>query len=182
MWRSLSRTYPFVSSVTSQLTSSSKKKVKSANRVDSGLEDEDGAEEPAPKKKSAPKKVKLDDDENPRKQIPNGIPRALDGIKVIYSGTMQLNRDTCKATAERYGATVVNKLEQADYIVLGANPGDKKLRDIRDKGLETIAEADFFKLLQTGVPREKCHRMALAAAAAADDEDSEPAPKKQKKK
>ena len=95
---------------------------------------------------------------------------------------MSMDRKTCEAAAKKYGAQVINKLEETDYIILGTRPGDKKVKEINEKSLETISEAEFFELLKNGVPQEKRDRMAAAAeAAAAAAEDGEPVTKKQKK-
>ena len=155
------------------------KKVKSPEPED---EDEvrDDAEEEAPKakkaapKKAAPKKAKAVDDS--RKQIPEGKEDAFEGLKVLFTGTFKIDRKTCEATAKTYGAEVIKKLEDTDYIILGTKPGQKKIDEINEKGLETITEDEFFEMLKTGVPEGKRDRMAAAA-----EEKDEPAPKKQKK-
>jgi len=114
-------------------------------------------------------------EENARKQIPEGIPDALEGLKLLFTGTFDaMDRDTSKATALKYGAKVVTKLDLADYIILGVKAGPKKLEEIEQKGLETLDEDGFFALLEEGVPQEKRDRMAEKA-------DAQPAKKKQKK-
>jgi BRCT domain type II-containing protein len=104
------------------------------------------------------------------------MPNALKGLKVLFTGTLDIDRKTCEATAKKYGAKVISKLEETDYIILGTKPGPKKVETIAQNGLDTISESEFFDMLKTGVPKEKRDRMAAAAA-----DDGEPATKKQKK-
>jgi len=96
-------------------------------------------------------------------------------VKLLFTGTFDaMDRDTSKATAVKYGAKVITKLEDTDYIVLGVKAGQKKLDEIEAKGLETVDEAGFYELLQNGIPDEKRERMEAKA-------EAEPAKKKQKK-
>lgn len=86
------------------------------------------------------------------------------------------DRSRNQATAEKYGATVLNvgKISETDYVILGTKAGAKKLEEIEAEGLETLDEAEFLELLQTGVSAEKRERMAAKAS-------EQPAKKKQKK-
>ena len=141
-------------------------------------EDEDGAgddEAPKSKKKAAPK---AEGAKSTRTNIPDGKPNVLKGLKVLFTGTMSMTRETSKATAEKYGAKVITKLEDTDYVILGTQPGPKKLETIEEHDLDTITEDEFFEILQNGVPQEKRDRIAQKAA---ESEASEPAKKKQKK-
>lgn len=126
---------------------------------DDDAEDDDvEEEEPAPKKKkaapkkaAAPKKEKAAPKKNEKATtIPEGKPDALKGLKLLFTGTFEIDRKTCEATAQTYGAVLSKKLEDADYIVLGTRPGAKKLQQIQDDGLDTMTEAEFFHLLKTG--------------------------------
>ncbi|KAK7751106.1 hypothetical protein SLS62_006935 [Diatrype stigma] len=96
-----------------------------------------------------------------RKQIPEGKPNCLRGLKLLFTGTFEtMDRRTSLATAARYGAEVVTKLEETDYVVVGLRAGPKKLREINEKELETISEEEFFHILEHGVSPEKRKRMA----------------------
>ena len=146
---------------------------------------DDDAEEEAPKSKKAaskkaapPKKAAASSSTSEKKTIPEGKPNALKGLKVLFTGTFDaMDRKTSEATATKYGATVIKKLEETDYIILGTRAGQKKLDEIEDKGLETIDEDGFFEILKNGVPKEKRDRMAAKTAAETD----EPPKKKAKK-
>ena len=172
---------------------------------DEESEGEEDAEEAPKTKKAAPKK-KVDES---RKVVPEGTPNALHDLKVLFTGTLDTDRKTSEAAAVKFGATVVNKLEETDYIILGKRPGecidsiaqseslcsafylsfsgDKKIAQIEKEGLETISEPQFLEMLETGVPKEKRDRMAAKAAKAAkaaeadQGESAQPAKKKQKK-
>ncbi|KAI9707089.1 MAG: hypothetical protein M1836_000049 [Candelina mexicana] len=88
-----------------------------------------------------------------RKTIPSGKPNSLSSLKLIFTGTFNtMDRKTSKATTEKYGGHIISKLEDADYVVLGTQAGPKKLKIIKEKGLTTIDEEGFFKLLQGEKP------------------------------
>ncbi len=107
-----------------------------------------------------------------RKKIPEGKPNCLRGLKILFTGTFEtMDRKTSIATAVRYGADVITKLEDTDYIVVGLRAGPKKLQEINEKELETINEEEFFQILENGVSREKRERMA--ARRRADEEARE---------
>lgn len=97
-----------------------------------------------------------------RKKIPEGKANCLRGLKLLFTGTFEaMDRKTSLATAARYGAEVVAKLEETDYVVVGLRAGPKKLREINEKELETIGEDEFFHILEHGVSPEKRARMAV---------------------
>lgn len=148
---------------------------------DEEMADGEEAEAPAPKSKrgaaskasTAAKSTKAAEKDDPRKHIPDGKPDSLAGLKVLFTGTFDIDRKTSEATAIKYGARIITKLEDTDYIILGARAGPKKLDTIAEHGLETIDEGQFYEMLKTGVPEEKRQRMAEKGEAA-------PAKKKQK--
>ena len=90
---------------------------------------------------------------NKRKNIPEGKPDALQGLKFLFTGTLDLlDRNTAKKTVEEHGGSVITNLEKTDYIVLGTNCGPKKLDTIKEKNLTTISEEAFFQLLEGKKP------------------------------
>lgn len=114
-----------------------------------------------------------------RKTIPKGIPGCLEGVKILFTGTFEtMDRNTSIATAKKYGADVVTKLEDTDYIVLGFRAGPKKLETINELELETITEQQFFDILEGGLSQDKKERMANKRKA---DEEEEPEGHKAKK-
>ena len=123
-----------------------------------------------PAKKAAPKKAAA----KPAKEIPDGKPGSLQGIKLLFTGTFDMDRNMCNTTAEHYGATIIKKLEDCDYIILGNKAGPKKIEEIQEKGLDTLSEPEFLEMLKTGVPEEK-------RAQIADMPSPEPPRKKLKK-
>ncbi|ORY60098.1 uncharacterized protein BCR38DRAFT_412299 [Pseudomassariella vexata] len=148
--------------------------------------DDEEAEEVKPKKpakKPAGKKIALAI--TSRKTIPKGKPNCLKGLKVLFTGTFNtMDRKTSVAAAEKYGAQVITKLEDTDYIILGTRAGPKKLEIINEHELDTITEEEFFQILENGVSKEKRESMAArrAADAAEGPEESEGPPKKRSRK
>lgn len=142
-------------------------------------EEEEEEEPETPKKaaKPAPKKTKSNNIKaalNPasRKTIPKGKPNCLRGVKILFTGTFNtMDRVTSIATAKKYGADVITKLEDTDYIVLGDRAGPKKLQVINELELETITEEEFFDILESGVSDDKRERMENKRKA---DEEEEP--------
>lgn len=98
------------------MTSSKKKMSKKAKKSEP---EEDGEDKPDGEG-SSPKKAK--DIKDSRKTIPDvagAKPDALKGLKLLFTGTMDIDRKTCEATAVMYGADVMSKVEDTDYVVLG---------------------------------------------------------------
>ncbi|KAK8068813.1 hypothetical protein PG994_005429 [Apiospora phragmitis] len=144
-------------------------------KVEDGDEEEE--EEKKPVRRSRMKKTAVVPATH-RKKIPAGKPNCLEGLKLLFTGTFEtMDRKTSVATAIQYGAQVIAKLEDTDYIVLGTRAGPKKLMEINEKELETISEEEFFQILQNGVPQEKRDRMAARQAA---DEEEEPEEEEEK--
>ena len=120
----------------------------------------------AASKSAASKQPAQDSEEdNPRKHIPEGKPDCLAGLKVLFTGTFKIDRKTSEATAVKYGARIIAKLEDTDYIILGTRAGPKKLEVIAEHGLETIDEDQFYAMLKNGVPEEKREKMAAKGGA-----------------
>lgn len=90
-------------------------KGKKRTRDDSVVESEDELATESPTKT---KKTKAVNEE--RKTVPQGVPNGLKGFKFFFTGTMEKDRKTCEATARKYGGVVSGKIEDADYVVLGA--------------------------------------------------------------
>ncbi|KAK5118601.1 hypothetical protein LTR85_008066 [Meristemomyces frigidus] len=106
--------------------------------------------------------------------MPAGKPGALSDLKVLFTGTFNMDRNTCIATAKGFGATVQTApARDTDYVFLGSQAGPKKLEIIEQYGLETVDEQGFQQLLKNGVPQEKRNRIAARAS-------GEPATKRQK--
>jgi BRCT domain type II-containing protein len=84
---------------------------------------------------------------------------------------------TAEATAKKYGANAVSKLENADYIVVGKKPGDKQAAKIADSEAIQLTEEQFVDLIVTGLP-ERFKRLADEGEEAEEERPS----KKQKQK
>ena len=52
-------------------------------------------------------------------------------------------------------------LQDADYVVVGAKPGPKKMQEISDAGIKTMSEAEFMQRIKgdspstSGPPKKK---------------------------
>ncbi|ETS82922.1 hypothetical protein PFICI_04798 [Pestalotiopsis fici W106-1] len=144
-----------------------KKEIKSEPKDDEDEKEEDDdddaeEEETAPKPtkgKKGPPKTAINAKTH-RKTIPQGEPDCLAGLKLLFTGTFEtMDRKTSIATAIKYGAEVITKLEDTDYIVIGTRAGPAKLKKINELELETISEEEFFQILEHGIPEEKKQRM-----------------------
>ena len=103
-------------------------------------------------------------------------------MRILFTGTFEtMDRNTSIATAKKYGADVVKKLEDTDYIVLGFRPGPAKLKIINELELETITEQEFFDILEDGLSEDKKERMENKRKADEEEEPESPAPKKRKR-
>ncbi|CAJ2503526.1 Uu.00g109200.m01.CDS01 [Anthostomella pinea] len=135
------------------------------------------APRPSKKRAAAPSNTAVKHAKTGRKVIPQGQPDCLAGLKLLFTGTFDnMDRKTSVATAMKYGAEVISKLEDTDYIVIGTRAGPNKLREINEKELETISEEEFFQILENGIPQEKKGRMEnrrLADRNESPEEDDE---------
>jgi len=70
----------------------------------------------------------------------------------MLAGTLHhMDHKTFTQTVEIYGGTIVSKLTEADFIVVGTKPG-KKVDDATDAKVETISEAEFFEEIGADYP------------------------------
>ena len=58
-----------------------------------------------------------------------------------------MDRATCEATAEKFGAQVGKKIADVDYVVLGTKPGAKKTEEINNTGVKTMTEREFLDMI-----------------------------------
>lgn len=68
----------------------------------------------------------------------------------MFTGTFDMDRKTCEATAVTYGAQVVKTVNQADCVVFGAKPGQAKVDEVEKRGKKSINEAKFKEWLTNG--------------------------------
>lgn len=84
-----------------------------------------------------------------KKQIPQGRANSLDSLTLLFTGTFEsMDRATCEATAEKFGANVGKKITDVNYVVLGAKPGAKKLEEISSSGVKTMTEGEFLSMIE----------------------------------
>ncbi|PSQ02027.1 DNA ligase (NAD(+)) LigA [Halobacteriales archaeon QS_4_69_31] len=73
----------------------------------------------------------------------------LAGLTVVFTGTLErFTRSEAQELVERHGGSATSSVSgNTDYLVVGANPGQRK-RDAADEhGVETLDEAGFLDLL-----------------------------------
>ncbi|KAF3020253.1 hypothetical protein E8E14_012433 [Neopestalotiopsis sp. 37M] len=103
----------------------------------------------------------------------------LAGKKILFTGTFDtMDRKQAKQEAEKHGAKVISAIPKGDgldFIVLGANAGPNKLKEIEDRGLQTVTEQEFLEM--TDNDGEKTSSQGKKRANPADSE-----PKQAKKR
>ncbi len=73
---------------------------------------------------------------------------ALEGKKILFTGTLSRPRDEYRRMAESQGANVASSVSKAlDYLVVGENPGSK-LAKAQALGITILDETAFMALLQ----------------------------------
>ncbi|TIB26034.1 hypothetical protein E3P88_01310 [Wallemia ichthyophaga] len=90
------------------------------------------------------------------KSIPEGAPGCLSGLTLVFTGELDnVGRDSAVEAAKRYGAKVTAAPSgKTSYVILGREPGPKKLQTIQDKGLKTLDEDGFCNLIATTSPSQ----------------------------
>lgn len=88
--------------------------------------------------------------------IPQGSPGCLNGLTLVFTGELDnVGREAAVDAAKRYGAKVTAAPSgKTSYVILGREPGPKKLQTIQDKGLKTLDENGFCNLIATSSPSQ----------------------------
>ncbi|PLW05836.1 hypothetical protein PCASD_04003 [Puccinia coronata f. sp. avenae] len=83
------------------------------------------------------------------KPIPQGAENCLAGLTFVFTGELEsITRDEANALCNKYGGRVsVRPSNKTSFIVLGSDPGAKKLELIRKNNLKTINEDGFLDLI-----------------------------------
>ncbi len=82
----------------------------------------------------------------PLKKVETGIETALSGKKLVFTGSLSMERSDAKAAAESAGAKVTGSVsKKTDYVIVGTDPGSK-LDKARELGIRVITEGDFREL------------------------------------
>ncbi|KAI9664659.1 MAG: Replication factor C subunit 1 [Bathelium mastoideum] len=131
-------------------TSSKKRKEQVASDHEQEDDDEEVVEEEKKPSKStkAPSKKQKSDARKP--EVAEGSPDCLDGLQFVISGTLDgFTRDQAKAlVVNRGGKTLSSISSKVDYVILGANPGAKKLEQIEELELQTLDLDGFNNLIR----------------------------------
>lgn len=71
---------------------------------------------------------------------------SLEGVNIVFTGTMSGSRDKMKADAKAKGATVQSGVNgKTNILCCGDKVGQKKLDAARDKGVEIITEEQYWE-------------------------------------
>jgi NAD-dependent DNA ligase len=98
-----------------------------------------------------------------RAAVPEGDTHSLIGHTYMLAGTLHnMDHKTFMQTVEVYGGTYTNKIDDAQYLVVGANPG-KKADDAPDKGVTIIDEERFFEAIGADYPDPPAKRVKKSA-------------------
>jgi DNA ligase (NAD+) len=75
--------------------------------------------------------------------------KRLEGKTLVITGSLEsMNRDEAKEKIRLQGGRATSSVSaRTDYLVVGSDPGDTKLRDARSAGVQTIDEKHFRKLV-----------------------------------
>ena len=73
---------------------------------------------------------------------------ALDGLTVVFTGSLSVTRDAAADLIERHGGAVTGSVSgNTDYLVVGENPGRTKRDDADENGVPILDEDAFADLL-----------------------------------
>lgn len=79
--------------------------------------------------------------------VSSGNARPLEGVTLLFTGTLSMPRGRAKQLAEAAGAVVLGSVsKRLRYLVIGGNPGSK-LDKARQLGVAVLDEAAFLRLL-----------------------------------
>jgi BRCT domain type II-containing protein len=132
--------------------------ITSSDIADDDNADDEPEAEPEIKKTKTAKKAKAAKGEGAAKKVskraavPEGEPQSLVGHTCTLAGHLHhMDHKTFVQTVEIYGGTYTSKLADANFLVVGANPG-KKAQEAADLGLNTITEETFFEAIGADYP------------------------------
>ena len=69
---------------------------------------------------------------------------------MLFTGTFDMDRKTCEASAVRAGATIATTVKSSDVVVFGKKPGQKKVDEVEERGIRNIDEVEFHQWLKEG--------------------------------
>ncbi|KAI9714275.1 MAG: hypothetical protein M1820_000235 [Bogoriella megaspora] len=126
------------------------------NDDDDDDDDEDNDEEPIKPTKAAKgsskggAKAKKTNDDSNKPDPPQGSPDCLEGLAFVISGVLEgYTRDQAKALVVNHGGKTLSSISKnVDYVILGTNPGEKKLEQIEELELKTIDYDGFCELVK----------------------------------
>ncbi|CAG8492742.1 13931_t:CDS:10 [Dentiscutata heterogama] len=146
----------------------SKKNAKKTPKTDTNLDQSENVpEEPKvdPGKSRTSKRAKEDDSysEAPKKkqpkttpppsepkEVPEGAENCLFGKTFVFTGDLEtLSREDAQDLIKRYGGKVTTTpSSRTTYVVVGDNPGPKKLEKIKQHNIQTLTEDELLDLIK----------------------------------
>ncbi len=89
---------------------------------------------------------------DPHYRVRSGGNRALEGKKLVLTGTLSISRNRAKDLIQEAGGSVVSSISsKTDYLLAGSEPGSK-LKKAEAAGVRVIDEEEFWNMLEGGVP------------------------------
>lgn len=91
------------------------------------------------------------------KEIPKGKPMFLEKKAFVITGQMEsLDRDQLEDLIKQYGGLVrTNVSGKTDYIIVGDDPGESKMKKARECKTKQISEDDFIEMIRKSNPNGK---------------------------
>jgi DNA ligase (NAD+) len=72
----------------------------------------------------------------------------LDGLTVVFTGSLSVTRDEAQSLVEAHGANATSSVSgNTDYLVAGESPGRTKQDDAEAEGVPVLDESEFAELL-----------------------------------
>jgi len=74
----------------------------------------------------------------------------LEGVQIVFSGTMKAaSRAEMESKAKKLGAKIGKSVSgKTNFLVVGDNVGEKKLKDAKEKGVKVLSEEEYMKYIK----------------------------------
>ncbi|KAI9098333.1 putative DNA replication factor C subunit Rfc1 [Phlyctochytrium arcticum] len=85
------------------------------------------------------------------KEIPEGAENCLAGLAFVFTGELSsISREDATSLVKRYGGRVTGApSSRTSYVVLGDEPGESKLRKVKELNIKTLDEDALFDLIKS---------------------------------
>jgi replication factor C subunit 1 len=84
------------------------------------------------------------------KEIPQGEEMCLYGKTFVFTGDLSMEREEAQDLVKRYGGRVTSQpSSKTSYVVVGQDPGPKKMEKVEQHKIPTLDEDQFLELIRT---------------------------------